>query len=234
MKLRGATCVLAGGAILASIFITPGNATAHSSINEQQPSPDYITGRDEDGHSWTLSTAPLDEEQLKKITASDADFAHRLPTFVPSTNNLPPAGWRACAWNAKPDKVVHDYLRIRVRYGGYIKGDTAYLECGNKDFGYKHTLNRHQKDWSAESAYIKRNWRDLAAWSITHILKDPDKVVFKSKKKTWCWSRAIFLYRGNEKIKTIYPKVGLGTTGKRILTAFPSRSQCSGKKVYPK
>ncbi|UQA92128.1 hypothetical protein [Streptomyces halobius] len=135
-----------------------------------------------------MSTEPLDREQLKKAD----DTAHARAQL--KGRPLPPANWHACAWNAKETKLVHSYLRIRVRYGNRIKGTHASLECGNAKFGYKHILNGHQDDWSQESWYIGQNWRDLAGFSIKHILSDPDKVVSR-KDKSWCWSRAIFLYK---------------------------------------
>ena len=207
-------------------LLTPTTAYADSSETGSGPkgeAVEYLTATDSKGVTRTVSTKPLDQRQLKRIASNGKLSLKR---------QLPSAKWRACAWNAKENKVVHDYTRIRVRHGGHIKGSTAYLECGSKKFGYKHILGGHQKDWADESWYINQNWRDLAGWSIYHILRDPDKVVFR-KDKSWCWSRAIFLYKGKKHVKTIYPKVGLGATGKRIITAFPSGTQCSGKKVYP-
>lgn len=217
--LRLAATILVGGTLLAA----PTEAAADSSAVKGAVS--QLTGGDATGSPWTFSTEPLSKSQLK-TAQQQSEMSTKGSKHIPSAN------WRACAWNAKTTKKVHDYVRIRVRGGGNMIGSTAALECGNSKFGYKHIL-AHRKDWETKAWYIQRNWRDLAGYSIHHILRDPDKVTYNKHADTWCWSRAIFLYHGKKHVDTMYPHVALGNKGRRIVSAFPSGHQCTGKKLYP-
>ncbi|GAA4185280.1 hypothetical protein GCM10022288_07030 [Gryllotalpicola kribbensis] len=141
---------------------------------------------------------------------------------------IAPANWPACGYNVKESKLVHEYIRLRVRGGGGIEGTTAALRCGTDKYGYFHILDAHMSQWASVTP-SSLNWRDVANWSMDWILSDPDKATYNTSQQTWCFSRTVYLVKNNKTVvATMTPHVGLGKTAQRIITAFPAGSQCTG------
>lgn len=141
------------------------------------------------------------------------------------------AGWRACGFRDSRFKVVHDYTRYSY-YHPRMVGLRARLYCGlfERDgstsvFGYRHILDRHAGDWANKSAYIQRNWRDLAGWTLMWTLRDPDVVYESTPGRRFCFERTFYLADGGGRVlSTLRTATYLGETGVRVMTHFPTRS----------
>ncbi|MFI5953438.1 hypothetical protein [Cryptosporangium sp. NPDC051539] len=113
--------------------------------------------------------------------------------------------------------------------GKFLRGGKSNLLCGDKKFGYRHILDGHRTEWERAAFPVRRNWRDVADFSIATILGDPDKVTYSTRAKTYCFSRVIYLVDKNtgRTVSTSIPRVAVAESTKRIITAFPSKEQCS-------
>jgi hypothetical protein len=150
------------------------------------------------------------------------------------SEDIPFAGWHACGNFDSRYRVVHDYGK-RALHPRMERG-YARLYCGlfendgtETRFGYRHILAEHAGDWSRQSAFISRNWRDLVGWVLDWTFSDPDRVT-NQRYNRFCYDREFQLYYGDELIKTIRTRVVTGKTGVRIMTAYPTRTsyRCDG------
>lgn len=177
---------------------------------------------------WVLDPAP---------DASRVD-----PTLTPDmslnsvSSSIPGANWPWCGTFDDKFKFMKDYTRLRV--STKLNGTYARLYCGlaqnegtTSAFEYRH-IKLKSTDWSNKSACINRHWHDLAAWSISHALRDPDRVTAQTNR--FCYQRKFFLVDSSgEVVSTMIAQVALGETGVRIMTAFPRNSGgCSGDEIY--
>jgi hypothetical protein len=140
-----------------------------------------------------------------------------------------PKVWAACGRTSADDKIVRTYDRFRASAGGhFLKGGKSNLLCGTSKFGYRHILADHRKEWEKVALPTMTNWRDVADFAIATVLIDPDKVTYDPDDQTFCYSRLIYLVnkRTGQTIGTKIPRVGVSERNKRVLTAFPSNSQC--------
>lgn len=112
-----------------------------------------------------------------------------------------------------------------------MTGSVAAIRCGTEGYGYRHILKNHITDWETMAAPTGINWRDMAPWSISWNLYDPDKVSYDSGRQTYCYSREVYPYRNGNLTYISTPRTALGTTAQRIITAFPRSSQCPGTNV---
>ena len=168
-------------------------------------------------------------------TTPDSSINSLMTTSTLS--QLPYADWRPCGAYDSADKAVHSYTRIRMRKAGYPKMEpgNATLRCGNASYGFRHIRDKHTADWSGKAAPAQEPWRDLAGWATATTLTSPDKIIYDAKRESWCYSRWIGLYnkRNGQLVSSMIVKTILGKTGQRIITSYPSGSQCTGTKLYP-
>ncbi|MFG1925627.1 hypothetical protein [Cryptosporangium sp. NPDC048952] len=110
----------------------------------------------------------------------------------------------------------------------FLRGGKSNLLCGNDKFGYRHILDGHRAEWEQAAFLVRRNWRDIADFSIATVLGDPDKVTYNPKVKTYCFSRVVYLVDKTtaKTVGTNIPHVVVAESSKRIITAFPSKEQC--------
>jgi hypothetical protein len=138
--------------------------------------------------------------------------------------------WAACGRRSADDKIVRTYDRYRLSAGGqFIRGGKSNLLCGTEEeFGYRHILAGHLGDWEKVALPTMTNWRDVADFSIAIVLIDPDKVTYDPKRHTFCLSRLIYLVnkRTGQTIGTKIPRVAIRQKDARVITAFPTNSQC--------
>ncbi|TQS44521.1 hypothetical protein [Cryptosporangium phraense] len=137
--------------------------------------------------------------------------------------------WRPCGWRTSENKIVRTFDRYRADVPGhFLRGGKSNLLCGNKRFGYRHILHRHQAEWEQAAFLVRRNWRDVADFSIATVVRDPDQVTYNPKVKTYCFSRVVYLVNKNNArtVGTNIPRVVVAESTKRIITAFPSNEQC--------
>lgn len=179
--------------------------------------------------TYVLSGEPL--------TSSQVAHVERFPTLYRQPPRTPGrAGWAACGFRDGESKLVRNYTD-RKRAATWQVGSQAALRCGHDGrggYGFHHIVERHLQDWQNQAAPARINWRDLAGWSIDWVLWDPDVVRWRPRSQDFCYSRVVYLYKnGNEDYRKPMV-VGLGETGRRIKTAFPSRTQCGeGTQLIP-
>jgi hypothetical protein len=105
------------------------------------------------------------------------------------------------------------------------------MNCGKYDgstYGYNHILKRHQQDWAAKAAYIgSSQWRHAADFGMYGALAYPQFIRFNPVKNSYCLNRWIYVNEGNETVNKFKATVVIGSTGRRIITAYPAKSWCS-------
>ena len=126
-------------------------------------------------------------------------------------------------------KIVRTYERYRATAGGhFMRGGKSNLLCGNTSFGYRHIVLRHRTEWEHSAILTGNNWRDVADFAISTVLGDPDMVRYQPRSRAFCFSRVIYLVniRTNRLVGTKIPKVVVSETNKRVITAYPTNTQC--------
>lgn len=142
----------------------------------------------------------------------------------------PAVTWGACGVFDKNLKIVRAFKgRSQAHIGGRsITYGGSNLTCGSGTWGYRHIVKRHLGEWEARAAVAQENWRDTADYGIHWALRDPDKITYRAANDTFCYSRKILLIddRTNEVVGSYFPKVSVARVSHRIITAYPSGSQC--------
>lgn len=155
----------------------------------------------------------------------------KVPAQVSPT---PSAVWAPCGLFTDNQKIVRTYTRHKgtAPTGEHLRGGTSALRCGgpklsdDPTWGYRHIL-KHSSQWSDKSALTGQNWRDVADYGIEWALKDPDKVTYRAKNDTFCFSRIIYLIdkRTGRTVGHTYPNVSISAGAKNVITAYPAGSQ---------
>jgi hypothetical protein len=124
-------------------------------------------------------------------------------------------------------KIVRTFGRAR-RAGNWV-GSEAYLNCGNDDFGFNHlSSSSHVGQWQAKAERAgASNWRHAADFGIYGATKYPQYVTHNSTKDTYCMARWIYVNEGAETVNKFKAQVIVSSTGRRIISAYPSKSWCS-------
>lgn len=138
--------------------------------------------------SLVASPAPTSSAREEAVPAGGrGEFSVVQHRDATRGGGLPHANWRACGVFDSRYKVVHDYKRRHVHRR--MVGKVGRLYCGMRDdngsehaFGYWHIKDGHEDEWQAWASRVGANWRDLAGWSIKHVLRDPDKVQNQSRR----------------------------------------------------
>lgn len=141
------------------------------------------------------------------------------------------AVWAACGVTTSNTKIVRTFSRAATAGATpYTSSGTSNLACGTAaSWGYRHIVANHLSQWEARAAVASENWRDTADYGIEWALKDPDRVTYRSKNDTYCFSRKINLVnkRTNQVVGAYYPNVVVARGTKNIITAIPASSQCT-------
>lgn len=202
----------------------------------QAPEPDWLEPAD----AFTPTKGAVYEWSLQAPGANGLRSETNATTdlSVPATSdNIPYAGWAACGVRDSRYKVVHDYRRRFVN--GRQARTYTRLYCGlyerdgsESRFGYRHIKDRHAGDWQRKADYIRRNWRDLAGWTMMHTFRDPGAAFMTNER--FCYQRMFYLYHGKTQVSRMRAIYYLGVTGVRIMTGFPTNAgQCHGVRVFP-
>lgn len=132
---------------------------------------------------------------------------------------LPPAStWGACGLSSSETKLVHEFPYLSLMCGGP-------LYSADPTWGYRHILKNHRDQFSGLAALAGRNWRDLAHWAIYYNDVDPDREYARGT--STCRSRLLYLVNSNGQVvkQQIFKTINNNTNG-RVITAYPSSSQC--------
>ncbi|MFC8800777.1 hypothetical protein ACFT2C_23860 [Promicromonospora sp. NPDC057138] len=142
----------------------------------------------------------------------------------------PTVTWGACGIFDENLKIIRAFKgRSQAHIGGRsITYGGSNLTCGSDAWGYRHIVKRHLSQWESRAAIAQENWRDTADYGIHWALSDPDKITYRASNDTFCYSRKILLVdnRTNEVVGSYYPMVSVARVSHRIITAYPSGTQC--------
>lgn len=206
--LRQAIALFIGTALLGGA----GAGSAFASAYPSTSSPDF--------HALDFATARY--SWMAEPRVKDA----RMGTQTAS----PAATWGACGVFDDNLKLVRAFKgRSQAHIGGKsITYGGSNLTCGSATWGYRHIVKRHLGEWETRAAVAQENWRDTADYGIHWALRDPDKITYRAANDTFCYSRKILLIddRNNEVVGSYFPKVSVARVSHRIITAYPSGSQC--------
>jgi hypothetical protein len=150
--------------------------------------------------------------------------------FDPYTFDYEAKTWGACSIFSDDLKIIRTFSRA-YRSGNW-SGNYAYLNCGptSGKFGFNHIYDRHRNDWAAKAAYIgSAQWRHAADFGMYGALAYPQFIRYNTVKNTYCMNRWIYVNYRNQTVNRYKAAVVVGATGRRIITAWPSRSWCSAK-----
>lgn len=135
------------------------------------------------------------------------------------------AVWAGCGWKDNKYKTVRVFTRHRATAttGQFLRGGKSDLHCGTERWGYRHILERHLDEWQTMAALAQENWRDTADYSIKWALRDPDRVTYRSARKTFCFQRSILLVdeRNGHVAGQRDVSVVVARESKNIITALP-------------
>lgn len=140
----------------------------------------------------------------------------------PEAAAAPP--WGACGRSTDENKVVRVFPSpqgpLTLFCGGPIRSSTP-------EWGYRHILWAHMKDFDGASTGTFQNWRDIADLAMETIAADPD-ATYPARGDQTCRSRVLFLkdLRTNQVVRqgifVMYTQNGTN----RINTVFPRNYQC--------
>lgn len=210
--------------------------------------PEIVSPEDEPEDDPEEEPEELDESDLAEGDENEwaADSPTSAARVVPQSESSPYAGansnpfrnynaptWRPCSLSADRNHLVRSFYRTKFDLSGHAQSTySAELRCGvAEQYGYRHLLYGHKNE--AFQAYSGiRNWRDYADWSMSWALDDPDVVTYEPVEKKWCYSRRFRFYIRGELVKVRWTNVIMGTTAKRIITAYPNKkNKCRGTVV---
>lgn len=139
-----------------------------------------------------------------------------------------PAVWAACGAFDSQYKIARKFHRhwIVDQWVGY----DAYLNCGkNGNFGVSHLFARnHDADFAKKAAMVgSLQWRHAAHFAMYGSLAYPQYAVDNTINSTTCMARMVYAYVGEEEVARWKAITVIGSTGRRIITAYPSKSWCS-------
>lgn len=140
-----------------------------------------------------------------------------------------PAVWGACGAFDSEDKIIRTYPRLYMTTLGKWVGRYAYLNCGKDgNFGFSHIMVRnHDDDFAAKAAAAgSAQWRHAADFAMYGALQYPQLIKYNYVKDTYCVQRMVYIYQNDEQVNKFKATVILGSTGRRIISAYPSRNWC--------
>jgi len=190
--------------------------TAHASAGERRPS------LDSSALNWRI---PLRD----RAGTGTAVSASAPLSLVPMVGGPRPP-WLPCGPNDPRTKVIKTYVRplSRSTDGTVFPSGAATLRCGNANGGYRHIVIRHRGEWRTNAARSEDIWLDLADFSITAALTDPDRVTYSPRNDAFCFSREIYLVnnRTGQRVGYLVPNVVVGFGTLDVVTAIPKKEQC--------
>lgn len=133
----------------------------------------------------------------------------------------PAQTWGACSYLSDATKTVAYYK---------LRGTTSIrLTCGTSGYGYRHIQAKHASQFEtvAFGTQFQGNWRYMADFAIGQVLSSPSTSVYQGSNK-YCYSRKLPIVdlRTGEVTKHQIFKVVVDIYGRKIITAYPSRSHC--------
>jgi hypothetical protein len=190
--------------------------TAPASAGERRPPVDSSA------QSWRI---PL-RDRTGVGTAVPTNARLSLAPAVGGTR--PP--WLPCGLNDPRTKIIKTYVRASSRStdGTVFPSGVATLRCGDTKYGYRHIVLRHRDEWRTNAARSEDVWLDLADFSITAALTDPDRVTYDPRNDAFCFSREIYLVnnRTGQRVGYLIPNVVVGFGTLDVVTAIPKKEQC--------
>jgi hypothetical protein len=171
--------------------------------------------------------------RLNTIAAGFTGFEFRESPFpqVPPPPPIPmppyqPKVWGACKLSgADPNKVVRTFYRAPLTSGfNSLPGGDSQLYCGNDKYGFLHIAKDHGQDW--QNVAMSRfpgagNWRDLADYSISAALANPERVEYRQDNNTFTVYRDIYRITDNGSVYAFTCRVAISASDGKIITAFP-------------
>jgi hypothetical protein len=171
--------------------------------------------------------------KLGTITAQLTGFDFRESPFPqeppPPPVPMPPYQpkvWGACKLSgADPNKVVRTFYRAPITAGfNTLPGGDSQLYCGNEKYGFLHIADDHGQDW--QNVAMSRfpgagNWRDLADYSISATLGNPERVEYRQDNNTFTLYRDIYRITDDGLVYAFTTRVAISATDGKIITAFP-------------
>jgi hypothetical protein len=175
--------------------------------------------------------------KLNTIGASLTGFEFRESPFPeeppPPPVPMPPYQpkvWGACKVSgADPNKVVRTFHRAPLTAGfNSLPGGDSQLYCGNDKYGFLHIANDHGQDWLnvATSRFPGAgNWRDLADYSISATLANPERVEYRQDNNTFTVYRDIYRIADDGAVYAFTCRVAISASDGKIITAFPQTAK---------
>jgi hypothetical protein len=146
---------------------------------------------------WTVAVVAILVGTGGTAIASNA-YAGRSTIIAHQPPKPPPAAWGACPNNGR-ENVEHKLVRPFERTpgvtatGATMPGGVSDLVCGRPEYGDYHMVNRDYVEWNGKSIRTSENWRHVADYAIAEALKNPQRVTFRPRNNTFCYSREIYL-----------------------------------------
>lgn len=161
--------------------------------------------------AW-MPLAHIGYDGFRTYTHLPASIATPDPT---ATSNLDPVDIAACNLGLQ-DSIV---ALLPSKEDGLVR-----LTCGNRDVGYVHIRQRHQRDW--ENRMPEPGiWDDFMLWSTTNVLRLPETVKLdRGLKRCYSATEKVIKYVGNLRVlwKVFKPIAIVSSNNKLVVTAFPS------------
>lgn len=98
------------------------------------------------------------------------------------------------------------------------------MYCGNEKYGYRHISQKHSKQWSAKMGGRGGTWDGYMSFSVDAALNSPLYSRMQNQ-NTRCYVTPIIVYSKSGQKSTFYPRVAASTSGRGVITAFPTSSK---------
>jgi hypothetical protein len=175
--------------------------------------------------------------RLSTVAAGFTGFEFRESPFPqeppPPPVPMPPYQskvWGACKLSgADPNKVVRTFYRAPITAGfNSLPGGDSQLYCGNDKYGFLHIAKEHGQDW--QNVAMSRfpgsgNWRDLADYSISATLANPERVEYRQDNNTFTVYRDIYRITDDGPVYAFTCRVAISASDGKIITAFPQTTK---------